>query len=132
MTTQVDGSAVGAAAHFGEDGHDATEESEGVLRLAEDAAQEARREGRVMRGRGEGDGGGLVLGPVGLREGESGDAGDDELVSPAQLQDIVDESQKCHQTDGENRSVVIRHLGVIRPTHSHLLVRLCAYDFNHD
>ena len=93
MPTQIDGSAVGAAAHFGEDGHDATEESEGVLRLAEDATQEARREGRVMRGRGEGDGGGLVLGPVGLREGESGDAGDDELVSPAKLQDIVDESQ---------------------------------------
>ena len=85
MSTQVDGSAVGAAAHFGEDGHDATEESEGVLRLAEDATQ-----------------------------------------------DIVDEAQQRHQTDGENRRVVIRHLGVIRPTHSHLLVRPCAYDFHHD
>ena len=93
MPTQIDGSAVGAAAHFGEDGHDATEESEGVLRLAEDATQEPRREGRGKGGRGEGDGGGLVLGPVGLREGQSGDAGDDELVSPAKLQNIVDESQ---------------------------------------
>ena len=33
-----------------------------------------------------------MLGPVGLDEGEGGNAGDDKLVPPAQLQHIINES----------------------------------------
>ena len=73
-----------------------------------------------------------MLRPVGLHQREGGYTGDDQLVSPAQLQDVVHKPQQRHQTDGENGSVVVRHLGVRIRIVGHLLIGLCTEHFVDD
>ena len=130
--TEVDRGAVRTTAHLRDERHEATEPGEGVLRFAQNATQETRCDCRHQRSRWERDGGGLVLRPVGLHQREGGYTGDDQLVSPAQLQDVVHKPQQRHQTDGENGSVVVRHLGVRLWIVAHLLIGLRAEHFVDD
>ena len=130
--TEVDRGAIRTTAHLRDERHEATEPGEGVLRFAQNATQETRCDSRHQRSRWERDGGGLVLRPVGLHQREGGYTGDDQLVSPAQLQDVVHKPQQRHQTDGENRSVVVRHLGVRIRIVGHLLIGLCTEHFVDD